>query len=152
MNGFLACVAQSGHIGQFRLSFGQGAGLVHDQRIDLGHAFQRPEPGLQFAITVAVPVGLSPVATLVAASTNHAFDVVLHQRLEHGLCHGAQKIPLIVLLQQFDQVHVVLGHRGLHRFVVEACKLHHNRRPRWPPRLHRQRDVKVHHVRGRYLE
>ena len=40
-NGFLGLFAQSVHIGQLRLALGQGAGLVHDQRIDLGHAFQR---------------------------------------------------------------------------------------------------------------
>ena len=40
-NGFFGLVAQSVHIGQLRLAFGQGAGLIDDQRIDLGHAFQR---------------------------------------------------------------------------------------------------------------
>lgn len=39
---------------------------------------------------------------------------------------------------------------GLHRSVVEVCKLHHNRRPRWPSRLHRQRGAKFHHVLGHY--
>nr|WP_325063181.1 TRAP transporter large permease subunit [Halovulum marinum] len=35
--------------------------------------------------------------------------------------------------------------------MVEVRKLHHNRRPRWPPRLHRPRGAKFHHVLGHYL-
>jgi hypothetical protein len=37
----------------------------------------------------------------------------------------AQKIALGMLLQQLDQGHVDVGHRGLLRSVVEVRKLHH---------------------------
>lgn len=77
----------------------------------LGHPqVQSAQPGLQLAIAIAVPVCLAPVTTLKAAGADHAFDVMLHQRLEHRLRHGAQEIALIVLLQKLDQRHVGLGH------------------------------------------
>ena len=49
-------------------------------------------------------------AATVVAGTNHPLNIMLHQRLENSLGYGAQKIPLIVLLQQLDQRHVGLGH------------------------------------------
>ena len=47
---------------------------------------------------------------------------------------------------------ITRGHRGSLRSVVEARNSTINRRPRWPPRLHRQRGNKVHHVLGHYPE
>ncbi|SFE71317.1 hypothetical protein SAMN04515678_11468 [Roseivivax sediminis] len=104
---------------------------------------------LQLTVSVAVAPGLPPVTAFVAASADQPFDVVLHQGLEHRLGDGAEKVSLVVLLQQLDQGHVGLGHRGLHRSVVEVRKLHHHRRPRW---LHRRRGAKFHHVLGDYLK
>jgi len=99
---------------------------------------------------MAIPVRLAPVATFMAASADHALDIMLQQRLEHGPGHRAMKVALIMLLQKLDQGHVGRGHRGSHRFAVEACTATMNRHHRWPPRLHRKRGDKVHHVLGHY--
>jgi hypothetical protein len=55
-----------------------------------------------------------------------------------------------MLLQQLAQGHVGLGHRGLLGSWLKPTNSTISRRPRWPPRLHRRRGAKVHHVRGRY--
>jgi len=62
--------------------------------------------------------------------------------LQHEIGHSAQKIALIMPLKQVNQRPVRLGHRGSPRSVVEARNSTINRRPRWPPRLHRQRSEK----------
>jgi hypothetical protein len=41
-----------------------------------------------------------------------ALDVVLHQELEDGLGDRTQEVALILLLQELDQGHAGLGHRG----------------------------------------
>jgi hypothetical protein len=56
---------------------------------------------------------------------NRLHQAGVHTRLKHGLGHGAQEIAVVMLLQQFDQGHVGVGHRGLLRSVVEVRKLHH---------------------------
>lgn len=68
---------------------------------------------------------MTSVAALVSACSDHALDVVFHQRLKNGFSHRSQETALIVLLQQINQRHVGLGHRGLHRSVVEIRNLHH---------------------------
>ncbi len=75
-----------------------------------------------------------------------------------------RQIALIMLLQKLDQGHVSpwshgpvalpsldLGHRGSARSAVEARNSSINRRPRWPPRLHRQHGGNLHHVLGHSL-
>jgi site-specific DNA recombinase len=102
----------------------------------LRHAqVQRPQPGLELAVAVTVAPGEATVAALVAAGADQTLDIVLHQELENGLGDRAEEIPVILLLQQLDQRHAGVGHRGLPRFVVDVGKLHHSRCPRWPPWL-----------------
>lgn len=60
---------------------------------------QGPHPGFEFAVAIAVPVGLPPFTAFIAASADHAFDIMLHQRLKHAFRHSAQKIALVMLLK-----------------------------------------------------
>jgi len=47
------------------------------------------------------------------AGADQAFDVSLHQKLQHGLGNGAKEIATVLLGQKFGKVHVGPGHRGL---------------------------------------
>jgi len=55
-----------------------------------------------------------------------------------------------MLLQQIDQRHIGLGHRGSPWFVVEVCNSTITDVLDGHPRSHRKRGAKVHHVLGHY--
>jgi len=57
----------------------------------------------------------------VPAGADQAFDVSLHQNLQHRLRHGSQKIAIAALLQQVNQRHSVVGHRVLGGSRVKRC-------------------------------
>ena len=58
---------------------------------------------------------------LVARRADQALDVGLHQDLQHGLGHGAQKVALTGLLHELGQCHPLLGHRDRPRSWVKPC-------------------------------
>ena len=62
-----------------------------------------------------------------AASTNQAFDIGLHQDLQHRLGNGSQKIAIAALLQQVNKRHFVVGHRVLGGLWVKWLHLHLSR-------------------------
>ena len=139
---------------------------------------QRPHPCLQFAVTLAVAVGLTPLITLIAARADHALhihsakidppDRFLHapnpsasaarlpsqhaeNRPHHAFAAARSRACLAIGLEPVAAPWPDLGHRGSPRSVVDVRNSTINRRPRWLPRLHRQRGAKVHHVLGHYL-
>jgi hypothetical protein len=57
----------------------------------------------------------------VARCADQALDVGLHQELQHGFGHGAQKVAFTGLLHELGQCHPRLGHR-----VVLGWLKHHN--------------------------
>ena len=75
---------------------------------------QRAQTGIESALSIPVTPRRAFAAALVLASADQAFDIRLHDQLQDGLGNAAQKVSLIVLGQKFGQVHVRLGHRGLH--------------------------------------
>lgn len=89
-------------------------------------------------------LGLRVVGVRVWASLSGA-----EPAFETIVADGPQKIAFVVLLQQLGQGHGGLGHRGLRGVRVEVGKLHLDRTPRWPPRLHRRNGQNFHHQRGR---
>ncbi len=96
---------------------GHLAGLEERREVaalaELGDAqLERAQARVEAAVAVAVAV-VQPVGrALVARRADHAFDVGLHQDLQHGLGHGAQKVALTGLLHELGQCHPLLGHRG----------------------------------------
>jgi hypothetical protein len=65
----------------------------------LRHAqVQRPEPGLELAVAIAVAPGQTPVPTLVAARADETLDVVLHEQLEYRLGDRAKEVVVTLLL------------------------------------------------------
>jgi hypothetical protein len=80
----------------------------------LGNAqAQRPEPGVEAAVAIAVTV-IEPVAgAFVPAGADQTFNIGFHQDLQHRLRHGSQEIAIAALLQQLDKRHSFLGHRVL---------------------------------------
>ena len=53
------------------------------------------------------------------ADADQAFDIGLHQDLQHRLGHGAQEVAVAGLLHQLGQCQSLLGHRGLPRSQVK---------------------------------
>src|SRR5215472_11644454 len=88
----------------------------------LGDAqLQRAEARVQTTLAISVAV-IEPVsAALVTAGADQAFDIGLHQNLQHRLGHGSQKIAITALLQQVNQRHSVVGHRILGGSRVKRC-------------------------------
>jgi len=99
----------------------------------------------------------------VPAGADQAFDISLHQDLQHRLRHGSQKIAIAALLQQVNQRHSVVGRRVLGGSRVKRCNstlaalpgdhLSLTRAPgskfsRFPPAARLQ--PIFHHQRGRY--
>jgi hypothetical protein len=64
----------------------------------LQRAKARIETTLAISVAVIEPLG----AALVTAGADQAFDISLHQNLQHRLRHGSQKIAIAALLQQFN--------------------------------------------------
>jgi hypothetical protein len=59
---------------------------------------QRPEARIQTTLAISVAV-IAPVsATLMTTGADQAFDIGLHQNLQHRLGHGSQKIAITALL------------------------------------------------------
>lgn len=116
----------------------------------LRHAqVQRSEARIEAAIAIAVAVGCSTFGAFVAACTDDAFDIGLHDQLENRLGDGAEEIAIVMLGEKLGERHGGFGHRGFLRWRVEVGKLHPDRTPRWPPRLHRTDARNFHHSRGR---
>src|SRR5215467_10638836 len=68
---------------------------------------QRAQARVQTTLAISVAV-IEPVsAALVTAGADQAFDIGLHQNLQHRLGHGSQKIAITALLQQVNQRHSV---------------------------------------------
>jgi len=65
----------------------------------------------------------------VPPGADQAFDIGLHQNLQHRLRHGSQEIAVAALLQQLDKRHSVVGHRVLGR-CWWLSQIHHNAPPR----------------------
>jgi len=64
---------------------------------------------------------VEPLAgALVPPGADQAFDIGLHQHLQHCLRHGSQKIAVAALLQQVNQRHSVVGHRVLGQLGMEC--------------------------------
>jgi len=83
----------------------------------LERAEARIEATLAISVAVIEPLG----AALVTAGTDQAFDISLHQNLQHRFGHGSQKIAITALLQQVNQRHSVVGHRILGGSRVKRC-------------------------------
>jgi hypothetical protein len=82
---------------------------------------QRAEARVETTLAISVAV-IEPVsAALVTAGADQAFDISLHQNLQHRLRHGSQKIAIAALLQQVNQRHSVVGHRILGGSRVKRC-------------------------------
>ena len=62
-----------------------------------------------------VAPGRAFAAALMPPGADQAFDIGLHDQLQHSLSEAAKEVALIVLGHQLGQVHVGLGHRGLRR-------------------------------------
>jgi hypothetical protein len=73
---------------------------------------QGAKASVEGTLTVAVAPGNAFAATLVASGTDYAFDVALHQQLQHRLGHRSQKISVAGLLQKFGQHYSFFGHRS----------------------------------------
>ncbi|PZX11886.1 hypothetical protein LX81_03762 [Palleronia aestuarii] len=76
---------------------------------------QRPEPGVERAVAIAIAVGGPPLGPLVAAGADDALDVGLNDQLQDRLGDGTEEIALVVLLKQLGQAHGDLGHRRFFR-------------------------------------
>jgi hypothetical protein len=85
--------------------------------------FQRPQPGLEIAFAVAVAVRRALVAAFVPAGTDLAFDLELHQTLQHRLRQILEKIPAASIPQQLQECHSVIGHRVELRWMIEPRQL-----------------------------
>src|SRR6187455_828090 len=94
---------------------------------------QRSKPGVQAALAEAVAPGRALAVALVAAGPDQAFDVGLHQQLQHRLRHAAQEIAFPDLLQKLSKRQSLLGHRVLSPAWVEVSQLHLSRSAWWPP-------------------
>ena len=77
-----------------------------DERVQL------PEPGVACPVRVAVAPSRTLAAPLVAAGTDQALHVRLHEDLQHCLGEAAKKTAIIGLLQRRHQRHPVVGHQG----------------------------------------
>lgn len=75
---------------------------------------QRAQARVESTLSIAVAPGRPVFGPLVTSSSDHAFDIGFHDHLKDRLGDGAQKITLILLLQELNKVHVGLGHRGFH--------------------------------------
>jgi hypothetical protein len=64
---------------------------------------QGAEPRIARAVAVTVAPGRALAAALVPPGADQSLDVALHQQLQHCFRHGAKKITLAGLLQQFGQ-------------------------------------------------
>src|SRR6187455_3632069 len=81
---------------------------------------QRSKPGVQAALAEAVTPGRALAVALVAAGADQAFDIGLHQQLQHRLRPAAQEITLPGLLQKLSKRQSLLGHRVLSRLGLKS--------------------------------
>jgi hypothetical protein len=84
---------------------------------------QRAQACLQRAIAEPVAMRGAVLAALVPPGADHAFDLELHQPLQHRFRQLLEKIAAAALLQQLQQWHRVVGHRVHLRSVVEPQHL-----------------------------
>ena len=79
----------------------------------LGFGIFRPSvpPRVEAALTVAVaprhPIGRAPQVPC----TDQHFDISCHDELQYPLGHGAEKVRVASLRQQFNQQYSSIGHR-----------------------------------------
>lgn len=73
---------------------------------------ERPEPGIERAVAIAVAPGATLAGSFVPAGTDQAIGVGLHDDLQHALGHGAQKVAVSALRHQLGKGYSVVGHRG----------------------------------------
>jgi hypothetical protein len=74
---------------------------------------QRAQTGIECALSIPVAPSRTLIGPLVLAGADQAFDIGLHDQLQHSLGNGAKKIAAILLLKKLGKVHGCLGHRGL---------------------------------------
>src|SRR5215469_219735 len=73
---------------------------------------QGAKASVEGALAVTVAPGDALAAALVTSGADQAFDVALHQQLQHRLSHRSQKISVAGLLQKFAQHYSFFGHRS----------------------------------------
>ena len=83
-----------------------GAELRHLQ-------LQGAKPGLQRPLAVAVAVRQPLGAALVPCRTDDVLHIGVHDPLQGGLGNGLQEIAVVALLNDLQNAHGVVGHRGL---------------------------------------
>ena len=108
-----------------RLKKGREIGGSRSQLGDL--QVQRSQPRLQAALAKTVAVSLPIGAAFVARDAHQVLNVVFHEPLKRGLGHKPQKITLVALLQNSQNVHAVIGHRGFRLLIVGVSQ--HNLEP-----------------------
>ena len=71
-------------------------------------------------------------AALVKTRATGCFRFALHQPLQHELPKLPQKVPVRVLLSQFEQCHPIVGHRGQSPWFWSSRQQPFYGDPRWP--------------------